>query len=47
MPGGKKSLELLHKAQKVIPPLTDIITTFSPLGHIPKQTSGRGTSQNK
>lgn len=35
MPGGEKSLELLHKAQNVILPLTDIITTFSPLGHIP------------
>lgn len=34
MPGGEKSLELLHKAQKVILPLTDIITTFSPLGYI-------------
>lgn len=36
MPGGEKSLELLHKAQKVILHLTDIITTFSLLGYIPK-----------
>lgn len=34
MPEGEKSLELLHKAHKVILPLTDIITTFSPLGYI-------------
>lgn len=35
MPGGEKSLELLHKTQKVILSLTDIITTFSALGYIP------------
>lgn len=35
MSGGQKSLELLPKAQKVIIPLTGIVTTFSPLGDIP------------
>lgn len=34
MPGGEKSFELPYKAWKVIIPLSDIITNFSPLGSI-------------